>query len=636
MIIDNADRYWIYILASTARPYPTYRGKRLTREEYMEHWGKWIISDDRPRLDELAKELEIAVEMDIIYMIKYTREGSPVFGFEKPIMCIFCDGRDREEVAGALSLVGVTPGRWMYEKEMFKLWQPGGAFFEKWVEVQELSESEEKELRGDIIRQQDSWLDYVFVTDERFGRLREKAPIWSLEDIHLLPKEDKLRLITPVVSIVGRSNVGKSTLFNKLVGQTRTIVDDASGTTRDRVYVDVSWGERSFTLLDTGGLEANPDSDIEKSVNDQVRLAIKESDAIVFLVDGKQDMDDADREAAEMLLSSRTPVILAANKMDHKESREGSSLPFKKIGFGDPLLISALYDIALDELKDEIIARFPPSLPHLNKSNILKFAIVGRPNVGKSMLLNALLGQERAVVADLPGTTLDSMDTLFYYGDNDPMLLIDTAGLRHLDENTKGAEHYGMLQSKEAIERADVVLFLIDAQDLVTDQDLVIKDRLDDPPKVVLVLVNKWDLVQDISRDKIDEIKKDIKAGLKLKPDASILFVSAKFREGIEEILPAARKAFIEARASDIPASISSESLKEFLEKNPLPSVDGKDPGVSYAIQSAFNPPTFVFFVKDKSAVPMTSEVFLEGKLREHFGLENLPIRLILKDLDES
>ncbi|MEE4351731.1 MAG: ribosome biogenesis GTPase Der [Desulfatiglans sp.] len=636
MIIDNADRFWIYVLASTARPYPTFRGKKLTREEYMEHWGKWIISDDRPRLDELAKELEIAVEMDIIYMIKYTREGSPVFGFEKPIMCIFCDGRDREEVAGALSLVGVTPTRWMYEKEMFQLWSPGGAFFEKWVEVQGLSEAEEKEIRGDILRQQEAWLNYAFVSDERFGRLREKAPIWSLEDIHLLPKNHQLRAITPIVSIVGKSNVGKSTLFNKLVGEKRTIVDDASGTTRDRVYVDVCWGERSFTLLDTGGLEANPDADIDRRVNDQVRMAVEESDAIIFLVDGQQNIDEADRETADLLLRARTPVILAANKMDQEEDHEEATPPFKRLGFGEPLLISALYNIGLDELKDQIIARFPPSLPHLNKSGVLKLAIVGRPNVGKSMLLNALLGRERAVVAEVPGTTLDSMDTLFYYRDNEPLLLIDTAGLRHLKNKTEGPEHHGMLQSREVIKGADVVLFLLDAQDLVADEDIVIKDLLDDPPKVVLVLVNKWDLVEDKSGASVAKIEEGLRSSLKLEQDDPILFVSAKYGEGIEEIVPAARRSFVKVRANDIPGAISSESLKEFVKKHPLPSVDGKDPGVCYAIQTALSPLSFVFFVKDRSAVPMTSEVFVEGTLREYFGLGNLPMRIVFKDIDEA
>lgn len=633
MILDNPRYRWIYVVRSTPGSHvPTYKGRRITKEEYLEHWGKWVIPEDRERLDELARGLDIAVEHGLIYFIKYLRSAHPVFGLYKPIMGVFCDDRERDEVLQILSLVGATPHHWLYERDAFKKWGPGGEWLEKWIAGLGLSEEEAEGYRQESHRQDEAWLDYQYVTRERSGRLREGLHIWSIEDIYKLPTEKELRLKTPLVAVVGRPNVGKSTLFNQLLGRQQAITADSPSTTRDRIYADTSWGERNFTLMDTGGLELKPNSDLERKVKDQVKFAIEEADAIIFLIDGREGVTCQDLEIAQMLQRSEKPLIVAANKMDDEKKHRYEALPFRELGLGEPLLISAYYNIGLTELKDELVARFPPSLPHIDKSSILKLAIVGRPNVGKSMLLNALLRQERAIVEETPGTTRDATDTILYYIDNEPVILIDTAGLRHQSGKGRDIEHYGILQTRRAINRADIVLLLLDAVELVTAQDTRIAGYIKKASKPILVAVNKWDLVKDTRQEAVEAIKKEISKRFKFLPNPPILVISAKFKQGIEEILPIAREIFREGM-KEIPASLLNSELRQFLATHPPPSVKGGNPEIFYATQTRDNPPTFVFFVNDKNLFRFSYKRYLENKLHEHFGFRGIPLRLIFKDI---
>jgi len=548
MIIDDPQYRWIYVVPTKpAGHVPIRDGRRITKEEYLEHWGKWVIVDSRQRLDELALDLEPAVELRIIHMIKYLRSAWPGFGFDKPIMGIFCDDRDHEEVLQVLSMVGVTPHRWLYERDMWEKWGPGGEWLEKYIAGLGLSAEEAEEFRQESRRQDEAWLEYQYVRGERFGRLREDVHIGSLEDIDLLPTEGELRMMTPLVAIVGRPNVGKSTLFNQLLGRQQTITDDSSGTTRDRVHADVSCGERNFTLIDTGGFDLRPNSELEQKVKEQVESGIGEADAIILVVDGQEGVTRTDQEMAQMLLRSEKPLILAVNKIDLGERDPHEALAFLRLDLGKPLLISARHNIGLAELKNELVARFPPSFRHLDKSSMMKLAIVGRPNVGKSMLLNALLGQERAVVEQIPGTTRDATDTVFYYVDNEPVLLIDTAGLRHPGEMRTDVQCDAVSQTRRAIDRADIVLLLLDAVELVTAQDIRIATYLREASKAILVVVNKWDLAKDPSQEAMECVRKEIGEEFEFLPDVPTLFISAKFRQGTENIVPTAREICREA-----------------------------------------------------------------------------------------
>jgi GTP-binding protein len=633
VILDSPRYTWIYVARSTPGTHvPTYKGRMITREEYLEHWGKWVIVEDKERLDELAHELDIAVEHGLIFFIKYLRSADPVFGLDKPVMGVFCDDRERDEVLQMLALVGATPQHWMYERDMFKKWGPGGEFLEKWIASLSLDEKEAEEYRQEVRRQNEAWLDYQYVTRERAGRLRNGLRIWSLEDIYKLPAEKELRSKTPLVAIVGRPNVGKSTLFNQLLGRQQAITGDFPGTTRDRIYADTSWRERKFTLIDAGGLELKPNSDLERKVEGQVEFAIAEADAIIFLIDGREGVTSQDLEIAQMLQGLEKPLIVAANKIDDEKRHGYKALPFRELGLGEPLLISAYYDIGLTELKDELVAKFPPSFPHIDKSNILKLAIVGQPNVGKSMLLNALLRQERAIVEETPGTTRDATDTILYYIDNEPIILIDTAGLRHQSRGRKDIEHYSILQTHRAIDRADIVLLLLDAVEPVTDQDIRIAGYVDKAAKPILVVVNKWDLIKDTREEAAEGIKKEISKRFKSLPNPPILVISAKFKQGIEQILPTAREIFREGM-KEIPASLLNNELKKILASHPPPLVKGENLEILYATQAGGTPPTFVFFVNDKNLFRFSYKHYLKNKLHEHFGFRGIPLRLVSKDI---
>jgi len=434
----------------------------------------------------------------------------------------------------------------------------------------------------------------------------------------------------PIVAIVGRPNVGKSTLFNRLVGKPVAIIEDLPGTTRDRLYADIAWRDSSLTLIDTGGLFPTPPSDLAQRIKEQVEIAIAEADAIIFLVDVVDGVTHMDKEIAEFLRRSQKPVMLAANKADN-ERRRYEALQFHELALGDPLPISAYHDIGVDQLLDGVV-NLLPYFPPEEELEMMKVAIVGRPNVGKSTLLNAILGQERAIVTETPGTTRDAIDTIFEYN-GQRMLLIDTGGIRRRGRIGGGIERYSVARALRAISRADVALLITDAAEAITDQDTHIAGYILQAYKGMVLVVNKWDLVEETA-DR-GQWTREIRRRLKFMPYAPILYTSARFGKGIADVLHAARGIF-EERNKRLPTTVVNSVVREALASHAPPSLGGKRLKMLYATQAEINPPTFVFFVNDIGLAHFSYQRYLENRLRRAFGFKGTPLRLIFKSRGEE
>jgi len=431
----------------------------------------------------------------------------------------------------------------------------------------------------------------------------------------------------PIVAIVGRPNVGKSTLFNRLAGERIAVVEDLPGTTRDRVYADITWGERELTLIDTGGFEPRPDSDLRQKVKHQAEVAIEEADVILFMVDVLDGVTIPDQEIAETLRRSRKPIILAVNKADN-DQRSQQAFQFHELGIGEPLAISAHHGIGVSDLMDEVCARLPPPEPAAEEPEMLKIAIVGRPNVGKSMLLNAILGQERAIVSEIPGTTRDATDTVFNYG-GESMLFIDTAGIRRRGKIEVGIERYSVMRSLNAISRADIVLLVIESAEIMNEQDMHIAGYIHEALKGIVVVVNKWDLARELEVDKT-QCASEIKQKVKFFPDAPIVFASAQFGKGIGQVLSAAKRVYQE-RQKRLPTPLLNEEVNRAIAAHPPPSLRGKQLRLSYVTQPDVDPPTFVFFVNDPRMLHFSYQRYLENSLRKAFGFKGTPLKLIFR-----
>lgn len=431
----------------------------------------------------------------------------------------------------------------------------------------------------------------------------------------------------PIVAIVGRPNVGKSTLFNRLVGERLAIVEDLPGTTRDRVYADISWGEHDLTLIDTGGLEPRPESDLRQKVKDQVEVAIEEADVILFLVDVLDGVTIPDSEVAEALRRSQKPIIMVVNKADNDQRRH-QAFQFHELGIGEPIAISAYHGTGVAELVDEVSSRLPLPAPPVEELGVMKIAIVGRPNVGKSMLLNAILGQERAIVSETPGTTRDAIDTVFRY-DDESMLFIDTAGIRRRGRVEGGIERYSVMRALRAISRADVALLITEAAEVITAQDTHIAGYIHQALKGMVLVVNKWDLASELGED-TSQCTSEIQNRLKFFPGVTILFVSAKFGWGVDQVLSAARDVCQE-RQKRLSTSLLNEVISRVLAAHSPPAVGGRQLKVSYVTQAEVNPPTFVFFVNDPKLLHFSYQRYLENKLRAAFGFSGTPLKLIFK-----
>ena len=431
----------------------------------------------------------------------------------------------------------------------------------------------------------------------------------------------------PIVAIVGRPNVGKSTLFNRLAGERIAVVEDLPGTTRDRVYADITWGERELTLIDTGGFEPRPDSDLRQKVKHQAEVAIDEADVILFMVDVLDGVTIPDQETAEALMRSRKPIILAVNKADNDQRRQ-QAFQFHELGIGEPMAISAHHGIGVSDLMDEVCTRLPPPEPAAEEPEMLKIAIVGRPNVGKSMLLNTILGQERAIVSEIPGTTRDATDTVFNYR-GESTLFIDTAGIRRRGKIEVGIERYSVMRSLNAISRADIVLLVIESAEIMNEQDMHIAGYIHEALKGIVVVVNKWDLARELGVDKI-QCASEIRQKVKFFPDAPIVFASAQFGKGIGQVLSAAKRVYQE-RQKRLPTPLLNEEMNRVVAAHPPPSLWGKQLRLSYVTQPGVNPPTFVFFVNDPRLIHFSYQRYLENSLRKAFGFKGTPLKLIFR-----
>ena len=460
----------------------------------------------------------------------------------------------------------------------------------------------------------------------------------------------------PLVAIVGRPNVGKSTFFNRMLGERIAIVEDLPGTTRDRIYGDTDWNGREFTLIDTGGLELGTGipvgqvgldgqpGDIMKNVRSQAELAIEEADVIVFMVDARAGITAADDEVADLLRRTQKPVILAANKADNAARRQ-DAVEFYSLGLGEPIVLSAIQGTGTGDLLDEIVEVLPSAdeEEEIEDEDVSRVAIVGRPNVGKSSLLNAILGTERAIVSDVPGTTRDAIDTQVEFKGK-RLILIDTAGIRRRGKVVVGVEKFSVLRSTRAIERSDVAVFMIDASEGLTAQDTHIAGEIQERAKGVVVMVNKWDLAQAQRRAEregdfphpdeeiatAEEYRGIIAEGLKFIPYAPIIFASAKTGYHVQSLLEAVLN-IADMRYLRIATSRLNEVVQDAVRRhNPTP-VKNKILKIYYATQTGVNPPTFVFFVNDTAAVHFSYERYLENKLREAFGFKGTGIRLFFK-----
>jgi len=433
----------------------------------------------------------------------------------------------------------------------------------------------------------------------------------------------------PIVAIVGRQNVGKSTLLNRLAGRRIAIVEDLPGTTRDRVVADVTWDDNVFTLVDTGGLVKNPDTSVGQGVREQVELAVAEADAIIFLVDVRDGVMPPDLEVADLVRRAGKPVVLAANKADN-DRLETHAVEFHELGLGEPLPVSAHHARGTAELLDRLGAILPPLEVEV-EPDIMKVAIVGRPNVGKSMLLNALLGSERAIVDDTPGTTRDAIDTLLdFEGEN--VLLIDTAGIRRRGRLGVGIERYSVMRALRAIDRADVALLVMDATELPVAQDMHIAGYILQAVKGIILVVNKWDLIADKNKAEWDRY---LKSQLKFMTYAPVLYTSAQFGQGVGEVLPQARQVYQE-RHKRLTTSEVNSVVQEAVAAHILPRKFRKQLNVLHVTQAEVSPPTFVFFVNDARLVHFSYRRYLENRLRRAFGFTGTPLRLIFRTRGEA
>ncbi len=433
----------------------------------------------------------------------------------------------------------------------------------------------------------------------------------------------------PLVAIVGRPNVGKSTLFNRLVEEPRAIVEDLPGTTRDRLYADAQWGGVAFTLIDTGGLVLWTEDELTMQVRRQVELAMAEAEAILFMVDVTEGLTVGDEEIAELLRVSQKPLLLVVNKADN-EARRLAATEFYGLGLGEPYPISALHGTGTGDLLDALVASFPPR-EEVEEAEGVGVAIVGRPNVGKSSLLNALLGWERAIVSESPGTTRDAIDTQMSW-DSQLVTLIDTAGIRRRGRVRRGVEQYSVLRALRAIQRAHVVLLLLDAPEGVTAQDAHIAGYAMEEARGIVLVVNKWDLMREAD---VSEYAKGVRQAFRFIPYAPLLFVSALTGRRVGTVLETALRVYQE-RLRRVPTSGLNRLLREAVASHSPPSKGGKRLRFYYATQAEVDPPTFVFFVNDPQLVHFSYRRYLENRLREGFGFEGTPLRLYFRRRSEA
>lgn len=429
-----------------------------------------------------------------------------------------------------------------------------------------------------------------------------------------------------IVAIVGRPNVGKSTIFNRLVGERISIVEDVPGVTRDRIYAEAEWLTTSFNLIDTGGIELG-DEPLLVQMREQADVAINEADVIIFLVNGREGITAADEEVAKILFKSNKPVVLAVNKVDNPEMRE-EIYEFYSLGFGEPYPISGTHGLGLGDMLDQVVSHFQILETEDKDEDTIYFSLIGRPNVGKSSLVNALLQQERVIVSEIAGTTRDAIDTPFKKEDQD-FVIIDTAGMRKRGKIYESTERYSILRALKAIERSDVVLTLIDADEGIIEQDKKIAGYAHQAGKAVVIVVNKWDKIESDEKA-MKDFEEKIRAHFLFLDYAPIVFLSALTSKRIHTLIP---KVLIASENHNrrVETSVLNDVIMDAVAMNPTPTVSGKRLKILYATQVAVQPPAFVVFVNDPDLMHFSYERFLENRIRDAFGFEGTPIKIFAR-----
>lgn len=433
----------------------------------------------------------------------------------------------------------------------------------------------------------------------------------------------------PIVAIIGRPNVGKSRFFNYVVGQRISIVEDTPGVTRDRVYAEASWRDRTFTIIDTGGIEAVTDDVISSQMREQANIAIEVADVILFITDLKQGVTADDKEIALMLKRSQKPVVLACNKSDNYGEPPAEIYEFYNLGLGEPFPVSAANAIGIGDLLDEIYNYLPAKSEEEDNDERIKVAIIGKPNVGKSSLLNKILGEDRSIVSDIAGTTRDAIDSEFE-NKQGKYVFIDTAGIRRKSKVNERVEKFSVMRTLLAIERADVCLVLIDAKDGVTDQDTKILGEAHEAGKGIIIVVNKWDEVEK-ETGTLEKFKKEVYNQIQYANYAPIVFISAKTGQRVDKLFGLINKVN-EENSKRISTSVINEVINEAIAVVQPPTDKGKRLKVLYGTQASTRPPTFVIFVNNKELFHFSYQRYLINCFRNNFGLEGTPIRLIIRE----
>ena len=437
----------------------------------------------------------------------------------------------------------------------------------------------------------------------------------------------------PIVAIVGRPNVGKSTLFNALAGEKIAIVKDTPGVTRDRIYADVTWLDKSFTMIDTGGIEPDSSDVILSQMREQAEIAISTADVIMFIVDVKQGLVDSDAKVADMLRRSKKPVVLVVNKVDNFNKFNADIYEFYNLGIGDPIPVSAVSKLGIGDLLDEVTKHFNNTEEYTDEDERPRVAIIGKPNVGKSSLINKLLGENRLIVSNIAGTTRDAVDTVIKRNGKE-YVFIDTAGLRRKSKIKEELERYSIIRSVTAVERADVVVLLIDATEGVTEQDAKIAGIAHERGKGVIVAVNKWDAIEKDDKTIYQHTNK-IKETLSFMPYAEILFISALTGQRTNKLFDMI-DIVIENHTLRIGTGVLNEIMAEAVALQQPPSDKGKRLKLYYITQVAVKPPTFVIFVNDKQLMHFSYTRYIENKIREAFGCRGTPLKFIIRERKEK
>nr|WP_309100750.1 ribosome biogenesis GTPase Der [Fredinandcohnia onubensis] len=430
----------------------------------------------------------------------------------------------------------------------------------------------------------------------------------------------------PVVAIVGRPNVGKSTIFNRIVGERVSIVEDVPGVTRDRIYSSGEWLNQEFSIIDTGGIDIG-DEPFLAQIRHQAEIAIDEADVIIFMTSGREGVTSADEEVAKILYRSETPVVLAVNKVDNPEMRT-DIYDFYALGFGEPVPISGSHGIGLGDLLDEVIRHFPKGEDEEYDEDVIKFSLIGRPNVGKSSLVNSLLGEERVIVSDIAGTTRDAIDTK-YTVDGKEYVIIDTAGMRKKGKVYESTEKYSVLRALKAIERSDVVLVVLNAEEGIIEQDKKIAGYAHEAGRAVVIVVNKWDAIEKDDKT-MKEFEQKVRDHFLFLDYAPIVFLSAKTKRRVHTLLPMIDMAS-ENHTMRVQTNVLNDVIMDAVAMNPTPTDKGKRLKIFYVSQVAVKPPTFVVFVNEPELMHFSYERFLQNRIRDAFGFEGTPIKIIAR-----